>query len=93
MDEDRKDNGSELRIVQQFNGLNVWDQLAVDIEINGNLPDVPPAASVIFPDASDIYIVNAENEIRSEGNGQIRVDQQNISFVITQTVIFSVDKN
>lgn len=93
MDEDGKDNESELRIVQQFNGLNVWDQLAVDIEINGNLPDVPPAASVIFPDASDIYIVNAENEIRSEGNGQIWVDQQNISFVITQTVIFSVDIN
>lgn len=91
MDGDGTDNGSELQIVQQFNGLNVWDQLAVDVEINGNLPDVPPAASIIFPDASDTYFVNAENDIRSEGNGQILVDQRNISFVITQTVIFTVD--
>lgn len=91
MDRDGIDNGNELRIVQNFNGLNVWDQLAVDIEVNGNLPDVPPSASIIFPDASDTYILSGENEIRSEGNGHILVNQQNISFVFTQTVIFSVD--
>lgn len=91
MDGDGTDNGKELRIVQQFKGLNVWDQLAVDIEINGNLPDVPPAASIIFPDVSDTYIFKAENDIRSEGNGQIFIDQQNITFVITQKVIFTVD--
>lgn len=90
MDGDNTDNGSDLRIVQQFNGLNVWDQLSVDIEINGNLPDVPPTASIILTDASDTYILNNENEIRSERNGRILVDQQNISFVITQTVICSV---
>lgn len=92
MDGANTDNGSDLRIVQQFNGLNVWDQLSVDIEINGNLPDVPPTASIIFTDASDTYILNNENEIRSERNGRILVDQQNISFVITQTVRCSVDE-
>lgn len=73
-------------IVQRFNGLNVWDQLAVDIEVNGNLPDVHPGASIIFPDASDSYVFQQENKIQSGSTGVITVDGQKISFVINQLV-------
>lgn len=76
----------ELLIVQRFNGLNVWDQLAVDIEVNGNLPDVRSGSAIVFPDSSDSYVFQSENKIQSDGNGAITVDGRPISFVINQVV-------
>lgn len=78
----------ELLIVQRFNGLNVWDQLAVDIEVNGNLPDVRSGSAIVFPDSSDSYVFQSENKIQSDGNGAITVDGRPISFVINQVVCY-----
>lgn len=75
-----------MLIVQRFNGLNVWDQLAVDIEVNGNLPDVRSGSAIVFPDSSDSYVFQSENKIQSDGNGAITVDGRPISFVINQVV-------
>lgn len=81
---------SELLLVQRFNGLNVWDQLAVDIVANGNLPEVRPGASITLPDASDSYVFQGENKIQSDSNGVINVDGQPISFVVNQEVKYQL---
>lgn len=80
------DTINELRIVQRFNGLNVWDQLAVDIEVNGNLPEIRPNAEIYFPDTSDSYVFQRENKLQSDGSGVIFVDGRNITYAINQIV-------
>lgn len=77
---------TELVIVQKFNGLNVWDQLAVDIEVNGNLPTIRSNAQLIFPDTSASYEFLQENQIQSDSSGTIRVDEQSIPYNIHQLV-------
>lgn len=79
----------ELLIVQRFTGLNVWDQLAVEIEVNGNLPDVRSGAAIVFPDSSDSFVFQSENRIQSDGNGEITVDERPIPFVTNQVVCSS----
>lgn len=74
-------------IVQRFIGLNVWDQLAVEIEVNGNLPDVPSNAALVFPDTNENYQFLQENKIQSASSGQITVNDQTISYSINQLVI------
>lgn len=76
----------ELLIAQRFQGLNVWDQLAVDIEVNGNLPQIRPNAEIYFPDTSDSYVFQQENKIQSGGGGIVLVDGRNITYVIDQLV-------
>lgn len=75
-----------MLIVQRFTGLNVWDQLAVEIEVNGNLPDVPSNAAIVLPDASDNYQFVQENQIQSASSGQISVNDQTIPYSINQLV-------
>lgn len=77
---------NELLIVQRFTGLNVWDQLAVEIEVNGNLPDVPSNAAIALQDTSDNYQFAKENQIQSASNGQITVNDQTIPYTINQKV-------
>lgn len=77
---------SELLIVQRFNGLNVWDQLAVDIEVNGNLPQIRPNAELYFSDTTDSYVFQQENKIQSGGSGIILVDGHNITYTVNQLV-------
>lgn len=79
-----------MLIVQRFSGLNVWDQLAVDIEVNGNLPDIRPGSAISFPDSSDSFVFQSENKIQSDSNGAITVDGRPIPFVINQVVCFII---
>lgn len=81
----------ELLIVQRFTGLNVWDQLAVEIEVNGNLPEIPPNAAIVLPDISDNYQFLQENQIQSASSGQITVNDQNISYTVNQLVSGWID--
>lgn len=83
---DEANVSNELLIVQRFSGLNVWDQLAVDIEVRGDVPDISPDAQIEFPDVSDSYSFQSDTKIRSDGVGLILVDGRNISFAISQSV-------
>lgn len=78
----------ELIILQKFDGLNVWDQLSVDISIRGSLPSVSPSASIEYPDVSDEFVYRTENRIRSLGSSKISVDGQDIPYTIEQTIEF-----
>lgn len=72
--------------MQRFKGLNAWDQLAVEIEVNGNLPSVSPSSSITFSDTTDAYAFQGENKIQSDGSGTITIDDQNFTFIINQAV-------
>lgn len=85
----RFDNTSdEVVIVQSFNGLDVWDQLSVDIDIKGNIPYVPASASLEFPDVTDEYTFDADNTIRSYGKSKIIVNKQDITYTVDQQIEF-----
>lgn len=77
--------------MQRFSGLNAWDQLAVDIDVNGNLPQLPAGSMITFPDSSDTYIFQSDTKIQSAGNGVITVDDQNVTFIINQLVDTSLE--
>lgn len=85
-------SNNELLIIERFIGLNVWDQLAVEIEVNGNLPDVAPNTAIVLPDTSENYQFLKENKIQSASSGQITANDQVISYTINQVVsgIFSI---
>lgn len=76
--------------MQRFKGLNAWDQLAVEIEVNGNLPSVSPSSSITFSDTTDAYAFQGENKIQSDGSGTITIDDQNFTFNINQAVFTMV---
>lgn len=78
----------ELIILQKFDGLNVWDQLSVDISIRGSLPAVAAGATIQYPDVSDEFVYRSENRIRSLGSSKISVGGQDIAYTIEQTIEF-----
>ncbi|XP_031633983.1 nidogen [Contarinia nasturtii] len=81
-------SNNELLIVERFTGLNVWDQLAVEIEVNGNLPEIASNAVVALPDTSDNYQFLKENQIQSAGSGEITVNDQTINYTVNQVIDF-----
>lgn len=83
---DANGTANELVVTQRYNGLNIWDQLDVNIEVNGNLPEVAPDASISYADALDTYVFQGDNRIVSDGSGAIQVNDENITFVINQVV-------
>lgn len=83
-----ENTNDELVILQKFDGLNVWDQLSVDISIRGSLPSVPAGASIEYPDVSDEFVYRTENRIRSLGSSKISVDGQDIPYTVEQTIEF-----
>lgn len=87
-------NGTSNRfvVVQQYNGLNIWDQLDVNIEVNGDLPAVSPDASIAYKDASDAYTFQGSNRIVSDNSGTIQVDEDEINFEINQVVGLIIKK-
>lgn len=83
-----ENTSDEVIIVQSFNGLDVWDQLSVDIDIKGNVPYVAAGVSLEFPDVTEEYTFDTENTIRSYGKSKIRVDGQDITFTSDQQIEF-----
>uniref|UniRef100_A0A182JJM2 Nidogen n=1 Tax=Anopheles atroparvus TaxID=41427 RepID=A0A182JJM2_ANOAO len=58
------ESGETLHITQRYSGLNVWDQLALDVELSGNLPKVPALEKLQLDD----YTVG----FRRSGNGRLQ---------------------
>lgn len=77
--------GQSLKIVQHFLGLNAWDQLSVDIELFGELPDTEFGSHVTVPDFTEAYSYASGTQLQSSNrlvfntNGQdypINIDQE-----------------
>lgn len=81
-----ENTNEEIIILQKFDGLNVWDQLSVNISVRGRLPIVSPNAIIEFPDITDELVFQSEEILRSTGRSNINIDGKNIGYSIEQTV-------
>lgn len=64
----------------------MWDQLAVDIIVFGELPDIPVGATVSIPDLTEEFSYDTENSLRTIGARRIIVNDQEFPFSINQEV-------
>lgn len=80
--------GSDKTVIveQHFHGLNVWDQLSVDITIVGDLPDDVFGHTITVPDVIEEYTYGSPNSLQSLGTSRIMVDDQEIVYRIDQKV-------
>ncbi|ETN61938.1 nidogen [Anopheles darlingi] len=60
----RFETGETLHITQRYSGLNVWDQLALDVELTGSLPSVPALEKLQHED----YTI----KFQRAGNGRLQ---------------------
>uniref|UniRef100_A0A1B0DDW6 Uncharacterized protein n=1 Tax=Phlebotomus papatasi TaxID=29031 RepID=A0A1B0DDW6_PHLPP len=81
----------ECRVVQRFTGLNIWDQLAVNIELNCNLPEIPYGARLRFGDYVEEFSWVSNTELRSS-DWQRRISIQDhdrdLVYSLTQMISF-----
>lgn len=59
--------GERLVIVQHFRNLNAYDQLDLDVDITGSLPNIPADSVVSYKDADLEYNKNYPGRIVSRG--------------------------
>lgn len=81
----------ELKIIQQFQGLNVWDQLSVSVEMSGDLPKIPAGSSISVPDVTEEYRYNTQNSLRSIGTRNMAIGNSEVIYNIDQEVC--IDKS
>ncbi|CAD7078769.1 unnamed protein product [Hermetia illucens] len=79
------DTNEIFSVNQTFEGINYWDQLAVKVEVSGNLPPVPEGSKFQISDFMDEYRFISDNEIQSVGTIQVHVSE-------TQTIEYSLDQ-
>lgn len=82
--------GDVLTINQTFEGLNVWDQLIVKVDINGNIPDIAYQKKVTLEDFVETYTFKSKNHISSQLSSKIDFpeDHSSIEFNIEQNIKF-----
>lgn len=83
--------GESLRINYEFKGLNVWDQLTVDLDIIGLLPDLPTNVKVRVPDALNTYTLQAADNIltmTNERSLEVPDQQRTYTYTTTQEIRF-----
>lgn len=86
----RFETGESLQINYQFKGLNVWDQLTVDMQINGQLPDIPTNVKVRVPDVMNTYNLQGNNILFLSNERVLEIPEQelSISYTITEEIKF-----
>lgn len=85
----RFSTGEVFYVAQQFNGLNVWDQLAVDMKLSGELPPLPGSFKVKLGEYVNRYEHPSTNTLRTRSQRQIELPEtdQVVSFTVEQEVI------
>lgn len=73
-------------IIQRFVGLNAWDQLSIEIEISGTIPEIPSNAAVHINDITEEYTYNTDTSVRSVGSRRVSVNDQELILNIDQEV-------
>lgn len=84
------DSGETLIVNQTFEGLNYWDQLSVQIDIFGDVPQVISAAKFHMADYIDEYKFVSPGELSSFHAHQMEVPSENrvINFKLEQHIYF-----
>lgn len=84
----RFQSGENLHITQRFIGLNLWDQLAAEIEISGDVPEINEGVKVTMEDFVEEYKSLGVNNIQAVTNHKIELSsgEPDIEFTIYQNV-------
>lgn len=80
--------GENIHITQRFIGLNLWDQLAAEIEISGDVPVIHEGVKATMEDFIEEYTTSGPNSIQSSSSHKITLSsgEPDIEFTIYQTV-------
>lgn len=80
--------GENLHITQRFTGLNLWDQLAAEIEISGDVPAVKEGVKVSMEEFVEEFTTSGPNSIQSQSQQRLELSSgdPDIEFTIFQSV-------
>ncbi|KAL7032364.1 hypothetical protein ACKWTF_007298 [Chironomus riparius] len=86
----RFNTGENLQVTQRFIGLNLWDQLAAEIEINGDVPEVKEGVKLYMDESVEEYTVSGINKIQSVSSKKIELSSgdPDIEYTIYQDIVF-----
>lgn len=81
-------SGENLQIIQRYTGLNLWDQLAAEIEVSGDVPSVQEGNKLTMEDFVEEYTTSGLNSIQSASTHKIQLSsgEPDIGFTIQQSV-------
>lgn len=84
----RFDSGENLKITQRYVGLNLWDQLATEIEISGDVPAVHEGVKASMEEFVEEFTASGSNKIQVASNHKIQLSSgdPDIAFTIYQDV-------
>lgn len=82
------ESNRQAAIKQSFNGMDAWDQLKVDIQIDGDLPDTPINSEVVFPDFVEELVYKGESTLRSLGTYSLKLNGVDLSYSVIQQIDF-----
>lgn len=84
----RFQTGENLQITQRYIGLNLWDQLAAEIEISGDVPAVHEGVKVTMEDFIEEYTSSGPNSIQAVSHNKIHLStgESDIGFTAYQNV-------
>lgn len=78
----------QITVTQQFIGMNVWDQLEVDVTVDGDLPDVVAGTQIVYPDIVEEFVYAAESTLRSIGTAMLTVNEAELFYSVVQQIEF-----
>lgn len=78
----------QVAISQFFSGMDEWDQLKVNVAIDGDLPDAESNSEVSFPDFVEELVYSGDTTLRSIGTYTIQVNNENVSYSVIQQIDF-----
>lgn len=83
----RFDTGENIHVTQRFTGLNAWDQLAVEIEISGDVPAILEGVKLIMDDFFEEFTASGSS-ITSVSNHRVQLSSgdPDITYTIYQNV-------
>lgn len=86
----RFQTGENLHITQRFIGLNLWDQLAAEIEISGDVPNIHEGVKVTMDDFVEEYTASGPSTIQVVTNHKVELSsgEPDIEFTIYQNVSY-----
>lgn len=84
-------NGARVVVKHYYQGLDVFDQLKMEADIQGNIPKIPDHEKLELKDFEEEYTITKPGLILSQGQQTFRYgdNREEISFNIDQTIEYT----
>lgn len=88
----------KIVVRHKYVGLDVYDQVRLEVDIQGEIPHLPPDAGVSFADYEEHYTLTAPNTVQSSATRSFTYTnldgtQVSIPFSIEQSFVFNYCKS